>query len=404
MQWGRAAINIVAGLSPVVVLTAAFLFVIEALALQRVAGVALTSILVACAVFTPLLSYVVSAPVFAGINALGATDAAVQCAVVRRCVPRLFPWTSLLGAGLGFGFGAMLGWPVVASAMLATNFALHLLMAVAMVAGFATRRPVMLVATWVSYAAALIVAPGSAWWLPALVATLVHVAWLVVLARKVGRQPLPSPRRMLASVPFGYAEGAPIWLLGPILWLRDPTGFLAGVYYPALVPSLIGYQVFMFTVSDQLWQGVARLHVSLAATPYGQAKDDYRALAARARGAKLGIVCGYGALAVLGCVLASFLGAAAPTVGIVVVSCVSGMLFAFCYLCSIVGLRGPLSVAAAVLTLLGAIAIAFPVSTTAYLVAVAVVGLGLTVWSASVALASWRRPEFTLFWRRAMSL
>lgn len=397
-------VNILTGLSPIVILTSAFLLRVEALSAIDLAGVALTSILVACAVFNPLLSYLVSAPVFAAIDGAGASDHAEQCATVRRALPPMVPWAVLLGAASGTGLGTMLGWPLPATGALVANFSLHLVLAVTMVAGFATRRPAMLLATWLAYGVALVAFPAMAWWLPPATAAVVHCVWLLIVARGTASVALPSASRLLRSVPIGFMEGAPIWLIGPVLWLLDPENFLAGVYYPALIPGLIGYQVFMFAVALPLWRGIGDLGRSLSTMPYAQARENYRTLTRKVTLAAVLIVLGHAALASLGLWATSYTSSPQPSPYIVMASCTNCLVFALAYLCRIAGRNSPLAATSAAMTVLAVVTLWAGLSDHAYLVGVIALALPLALRSAAVGRSAWRRPEYTLFWRREAPL
>lgn len=406
--WGRAAMNIAVGMSPAVILTAAFLIAIERIAPVQIDGVALISILVACAVFSPLLSYLVSAPGFAALvqadSAEGRQDDAHQCATVRRTLPVLTPWMLLAAACLGWGLGHLLGWPTMPRVLLSINIALHLLLAAAMVAGFATRRPLMLTFTWLAYGAALLAAPALAWWLPPAAATVTHTLWLLVVARGTKAAPLPPASELFWALPNGFFEGTPIWLLGPTLWLLDPTTFLAGVYYPAMVPSLVGYQAFMFLMADALWRGVRTMNRTLAEVPYGTGRPVFRGFSRRAHQASLAVALGYPAIAAAGIWIAWLLSAYEPTTLIILASSASGALFAFSYLCTVIGNRIPLMVSSLALTVLSITALTLGVDDHVYLAGVGLLSLVLSAWAVTVALAAWRRPEYTLFWKKAMAL
>lgn len=403
--WASALRNVAVGLSPAVILTAAFLAVIERLGPLTLEGVPITAVLVACAVFVPLLSYLVSAPVFAAINSAHATEHSVQCAITRRALPVIAPWAVGFALVLGLMLSGMLGWPLLVRLALVVNLALHLIMAIVMVAGFATRRPFLLVCTWVAYGLALLALPQAAWWLPPTLATAVHLGWLLVLARGVTAPALPPAKELLRTVPNGFIEGAPIWLLGPALWLLRPDTFQAGVYYPAIVPSLIGYQVFMFAVADPLWHGVSRFQQVLSDTPYAVARAQGRTLTVRVRRAGVLFLIGYPLLIVLGIwAVTAWAFPTPPASNIVIASCANSLLFAFAYLCGIVGRRRPIAVASLTLTAVTIVALLLGLSDALYLTVITIVALLLTAVIAGITFTAWRRPEYTLFWRKAMTL
>ena len=269
----RLLTQMVASLSPVVILAFAFAVAGERLGEITIAGISLSTIIVAVAVVTPLLSQAVSAPMYVALDGVDYDDrvdgvsrhrsgAAQGCAAGRagrrghrtgaRGLPRLGrhrgarhqrvarpqPRHGHADGRRPSPPGASTRW---CSAGWRTGSPSPPSPACRLVAAAARRR---------CHAADGLIVPGEA-------------------GNRPARGPGLGPHRRRAAR-VGWPTPSPMWMIPPTLWVLDPDHFHAFVVFAAIIPAMIGYQAF-FALDGGTALGVERTGAARALALSGTA-------------------------------------------------------------------------------------------------------------------------------------
>ena len=255
--------QVAAALTPVAILVTAFAIAGERLSLYTVHGVALTAVIVACAVVVPLLSQTLSAPVYAGLEDVDYTDRPLVARTVLHVLPRGAALALPVAAVAGVMLGLHAGWDAAVVATVVVLIALHLVMAMLMVVGFATRSAVGLVAGWIAYGVALATVPqprgGSRRWPGP------SCCWRWRWSAPA--TPRSGPDAVVAdpghSAGYGCCRrrahvGHPAGHVG-----ARRAQFRAFVVFAAIIPAMIAYQTFFVTMAGPLWATTSRLQDAL---------------------------------------------------------------------------------------------------------------------------------------------
>lgn len=392
-------------LYPLLLLAPIFFLVSPAIASSSVAGVPLSQLLIASAVFGPLLTQSVSGPVFRSLDRIPAGDARGISAATLRSMP-----SALL---VSAPFVLMVAWALSAIMHTGSNgyvalvglLEVNMLFAASLVPAFSLRSGSLLALGWTSYGAALYYFP-TVWWAPAIAGFLSQLIIAAIQSRlKLRGASLASARAMALGAIRGIAAALPLWGLPIALFLQEPSRFASGIVFVALVPALIANHIYFSTVAIPIWRTLDRVRGLLATRPYREAQADVIGVARKARFGEWRVIA-----VVLGSigVTAPFVAIELPTetrfiVALVVASGLSVIVMA--QVCRLSMLRTAAStyLVAAVLGLTMMASIVFGLNTVQLLVAYAFACLACSAVVSAANRRVWHRPEHALFWRTALS-
>ncbi|GAA4753209.1 hypothetical protein GCM10025783_27630 [Amnibacterium soli] len=391
---------------PLVALALVYPLVAVELHRFQIGGQTIASVMVTAATLAPLLAQTVSAPVYRLIDGIEREDRWRVGAQSLRAIPRAL----LIGVPIALLASLLiahaLSWRAEATAALAGVVELHLLLSALLVASYATGGKVSLLLTWSSYAAALLAAP-TAVWVPATAAIAVQGTILVIAAVRVRPQPIgPVPAGVLAtSVTRGVADVLPLWSIPLAVLAADPSRFLAGPVFAGMLPALVSYHVFFETSAEPMWRRIDRLRRAMGVMPYSALERDLREMGDAAhRGLRRVTVI----TALLAGVTVLLVGAAkwdgVPLfLGVLAVSGIGVIMLAQVYTYGM--LRPDVPIAVSGLVLLPAIVIGEAIQLTP---AQMLLTIGSTYLAVAVLIdvlnrRAWRLPEYSLFWRSALT-
>ncbi|RIX28798.1 hypothetical protein D1781_15535 [Amnibacterium setariae] len=391
---------------PLVALALVYPLVAVQLHEMRIGGQSVASVMVTAATLAPLLAQTVSAPVYRLIDGIERADRWRVGAQSLRAIPRALvigaPIALLTSLLIAYG----LAWSPEATAALVGVVELHLLLSALLVASYATGGKASLLVTWSSYAAALLIMPTLVW-APATAAIVAQATILVVAAvqvrpQRIGRVPAGV---LSAAVTRGVADVLPLWCIPLAVLAADPARFLAGPVFAGMLPAIVSYHVFFETSAEPMWRRIDRLRRSMGVMPYEALERDLREMREHAGRGLLRVTI---VEALLAGVTVLIVGAAkwdgVPLfLGVLAVSGIGVVMLAQVYTYGM--LRPGVPVAVSGLVLLPMIVITEVVHVTP---AEMLLTIGATYAVVAVATGflnrqAWRLPEYSLFWRSALS-
>jgi hypothetical protein len=401
---GRSLGQLALHLSPVLLLTAAFPFAATRFIGQSVGGTSLGELLLASSVTVPWLSQAAAMPIYRGIGHL-INNAPIER--VRETFAGLwvatFAQTLLLVPVFAAVMALVLGWSLTTTAAYVALSVLHILFAQSLVVANVGRMRWAWASAWGAYAVALLAAP-TLWFLPAIAGTLTQ---LYVLRRELGllrRLQRLDLRDTAADLARGLLLGGVLWADKLVLFLVTDGRFAVQLVFAALMPAVIAYNYYFVRLAPWMDGAIGRVRSTLESRPS-------RELGAPSREVVSSVVVALSRTGLIGAVLVlaavCFTLALSPA-DLGLVAAVASASWAFMmvtvstYLLDYIGERtwsqliGGLHlvfVLVAFLTLSGA----------ATYTALFGVELLLLVGALTVTIRHWSVPEYTLFWRHAVS-
>lgn len=404
-------------LVPVVALSLVYPLAQGRLTLDSVGGTDLRTLLLSVSLTVPWLGQTVCMPLYDSITSTvpqPAADRAVLARALADRLPGVFAAGAVITAGVTGAVTAVLGWSATAALAFLALALLHVLFMQLLVLVVLGRRPALWAASWLAYAAAVLLVPDL-WWLPPLVAASLLAAALV---RDLPSRPVPVRTPDVATE---FAKGA---LLGAVLWadklvlfLRDPSSFPATVAFASLVPALITYNYYFGRVAPQVDALVATLRSSMQGdvpAVYAEHKRTLTVFVAESTKTVLllgAALTSTGALVlplVTGQLTATAVGAGADastavTIGMLLCGWVAVIVTLLAYKLAYLGRHSTAygfcaayGAANLVCTLAGA-------ALAPTYVALTVLGLGVLVPLLQTCMRHWQHPDYSLFWRNAVS-
>lgn len=407
----RPWLMVLAQFFPIIALAAVYPFFLARLSGRSPGGADLAVLIVTCAVITPTLAQAVAAPVYLHLLGERAKDPRFTArAVLRGGLPAVLVVSPLVLAAAGAAAAAR-QLPLPAFLELFGLLLLHVVMGALMVSAYALRAAVLLVVPWAVYVTTLLAAPTLIW-LPALAASAAQVLVLALIATRRptrGAEDLTrlhvTVRAAAAGALRGAAEGLPLWSIPVVVWLIDVRLSSIGFIYIALLPGVLAHQLFFVRVIDPAWVRLETARDALGGEPYAVARDRFDRFTRAIRA-------GVGQAVVLLVLLSLLLVAAAigmhwahgPLLLLIIAAAFAAVVAMMqSYTIAMVGSAGPLALlgsGALVIVGLGIglrlpDALVLSVAAGFYLVCA-----GVFVLAGGRAM---QRPEYALFWRRAVS-
>ncbi|MCA2215462.1 hypothetical protein [Jidongwangia harbinensis] len=399
---GRGA-GLLLHLWPVVTLTAVYPIASTRMAGHQVGGVDMTVFLLAVALTLPWLLQGACLPMYRSIGALvheGDVTAMRRgfCAAVPGTIVQAVPAVLISALPLV----VLLHWSPRAIGAFVGLLVLDVMFAQSLVLANVTRARGEWVAGWSAYAAAVFIAP-TWWWLPPLAGLLTQ---MVPLRRHLLTRPVWLGARTAAG---DMAQGV---LLGAVMWgdkvfyfYRTDGDFPVITLFLASLPAIIAYNFYFVCRSPDFDSSIKRLHTAMENEPLNRLQAHSEAVYRTAiRSMQDSAFVG----AVLVGLTAVLLWSAAPDNaaligGIAVAGWLSAVISIACYKLEYVDERRATRIIGGSHLLLCAAVFASPIpASSAYLSLVAgdvVILLGTLL----LFRRTWKTPEHTLFWRRALN-
>lgn len=387
---------------PVILLTVAYPAATSRMAGHRVGGVELTTLLLAVAVIVPWLVQGTCTPLY---RAVGGTECG-EVQALRRRFCAVWPAALLQSAPL-LGVSAVpaaliLHWSAPAIRGFVLLVGLNVLFAQVLVIPNLTRSRVAWTLSWTAYALPILVVP-TVWYLPPLSGLLTQ---LVPLCRHIGVKPVwLSFRKSAVDMSDGLLSGSIMWSDKALFFYCTAGHFPVRTVFLALFPAVLAYTYYFVCAAPRVESSMARLHDAMRSASLGDLGD-------RSRGVARVVSTSVSRTAVLGAMLTSasswLLALAYPQLDALIASAsLAAWLFAMvtvlCYKLELVSERWPGRVIGALHVILCTTAfLLLPLGSPTYWAVFggeAMLCIGVFV----VFRQAWRRPEYTIFWRKALA-
>ncbi len=397
--------QLVLHLAPVLLLTTVFPLVATEISSARIAGVSLTSVVLASSMTVPWLSQSACMPLYRGIgDTLHRPDRDAMVVAFCRAWPLIALRSLSVVALFALPVQLVFGWPLVVLGAYLVLTVLHLLFVQLLVL---TNRPDhrgLWAASWTAYAAALFLAP-TLWVLPPLAGILVL---LVPLRRHVRRlaDPMVLDRRDVASdLVRGLLLGAVLWADKFVFLLFAGRDFAVDVVFLALLPAILAYNAYFVLFAPRFDREVGTMRSAMEDEPLERLRRHSARLSGTVSSGilKTGVVGAALVLVVTGGVVV-FDRASAPLASAVAVASWAFMMTTVVsYKLDYVGQRSVAQAIGAAHLVAVVAAFALLPSGTAVYLALAGVELLLLGLAVHNCMRHWGRPEYSLFWRHATS-
>jgi len=390
-------------LSPVLLLTVIFPVVSRRIAHAQVAGVGLTSLLLASSLTVPWLSQAVCLPLY---RAIGHLIAEGDMARIQRRFCEVWPLTFVQSlpaiAVFAVPVEIAMGWPPTAFGTYLTLCALHLAFVQSLVLVNVGRKRVQWALAWTGYSAALFVAP-TAWYLPPLVGLVTQLVPLRRQLRAARRPVMLANTDVAVDLVRGTLLGAVLWSDKLFFFLKAGSHFAVTAVFLALLPAVLAYNYYFVRLAPVFDRSVGDLRVAMEKEPYRALTVRSRALVAVVEtsisrtafaGALLGLVVTY--------LTAEVRPGSLPLIAAVAVgSWLFMMITVLCYKLDYIGQSGQAQVLSAC-HLVGC-TLAFLVLPAGASLYVALIVFDVLLFAVALhrCLLHWRLSEYTLFWRHA---
>jgi hypothetical protein len=399
----RAVIDMVLYLSPVLLLTFAFPFAVARITDSQVAGVPLTTLLLASSLTVPWLGVAVCLPLYRAVGALiGGGD--MDAIRSRFCAvwPATFAQTAPAVLVFAVPLQVVMHWPVTAWLTYVALCVLHAAFAQSLVVANIGKRRVVWALAWVSYAATLLLVP-SLWFLPPVVGL---ASQLLFMRGHLGAMRHPA-RLEHADVVHDMGRGV---LLGAVLWahlllvfLKTGGGFAVTALFVGLFPGVLAYNYYFVRLAPSFDRAVVRMRSAMEDEPHHRLRGQSASLASvvdRSLQRTAAVCAGLSFVVVLA---VDLLGQ--QPVGLVATVAVASWFFMMttlvCYKLDYIGHRGQAQLFSGVHLLLSVVAfVTLPVGVWLYAGLIAASAL---VFPGALYLCrqQWRSSDYALFWRHA---
>jgi len=407
--------HLLLAVSPAVILTISFAIAVVRLSGNVGSGVSLTSFYVAAAVVVPLLSQGISAAVFGALGPLNSNQPGAVSRVVLRFLPCVLIPGVLLSIIAASVLGVMQQWPVLVSAQLALSLFLQLALAALLTIAFASRRYIRLPIAWLVFGLGIALLPRL-WWFSSLLAVVTQLAFAFrdiknrdqdgVLAVRAASLPLPAVRDTILRAAGGLSDGVPLWGLPLVLWIIMGGQVDATTTFLAILPAIVGVQVFFVLHVEPLWDSLAQLNVKLSSQPYREASLSARKFGNRAL-TGVGIILGFIVLLdILGAFALMHLGYSDTHMfagQMMLASGAAAVVFMLSHLYSMLHNRSWVHGTALVLVAVHLGSLLLGIGVGQWLITVTVAGVLLAAAFLIATWRAWQRPEHRIFWVGALA-
>ncbi|KQQ95349.1 hypothetical protein ASF62_02080 [Leifsonia sp. Leaf325] len=402
--WNSTAVFTIAQAAPIAIIAFAFISSSAELAGLELGGMPLTSLMLITSALVPIASQAIAGPVYA---ALGATDRS-RFSDVSGVVLRSLPRSLVFGLPLVLAFtvllGISIGLPADGVFALLGLVAVNMLFAASIVVAYVIRSGPMLFLAWIAYAAGIVIAP-ELWWLPSVAGAASQLAIILAPAlRSAARPAARTPRETVLDIVRGICAALPFWAIPLAVLMSDPSGVEIGIVFLAVFPATILYQLFFILTAGPLWTAIDSTRASLSETASGEIAAVTSALRGTARRgeARLVLLVGITAVLALGGIAVAHMPSADLIATLLVTSCAAVLLIA--QVVRFTMLHGNAVTYIVGIATIAELAIGSLLDDTQAMLSVHALFCLVVAGVLAVANAfAWRRAEYYLFWRRAMS-
>lgn len=405
MLWRSPIVYVLAQLAPFALLAIAYQSAAAKLEHVRFGSAEFTQLLLMSALLTPLLSQLFSGPLFRSLQGTEDRSFALVTATALRNTPKALAIGAFPVVVIGVIFSSAFHWDSVATGVMLGTISVHLLLGVSLVPAYARRRAELLVLGWGGYAIAFAVVP-ELWWFPSVTGIVLELAVLFpVASRRLSDAKSTMAKDMIVGTLRSFAAAVPLWSIPFGLFLLAPWDVNPELVFTAMIPALLGYQFFFAAIAAPMWLRIAHAHHQLSRLPATKAAVAIEAVARRARSGEMRVMglLTFLVLVTLPLVTGSDSAANQISLGTLLASCSAVVLIAQLCRLGMLGQTMPSFLVGAALLANMLVCASLHVTFDQFLFLHA----GLCVaGSIAVAVANhvaWRRPEYALFWRRALS-
>ncbi len=266
----RPAVELIAYLSPVLLLSAAYPIATRRLAGDTVGGVQLTTLLLAASVTVPWLTQSVCLPLY---RAVAPQMAAGDTGAIRGRLCEVWPSTFLrclpVVAAFTLAIELSTGWSLRSIGVYVGLCVLYVAFSQSLVLSILDRRRALWAAGWAAFAACLLAAPAL-WFLPPVAGVTTQLLPLRHhLARMV--RPVSLERAdVAADLLRGLLLGAVLWADKLLLFVRSGPHFAVTTVFVALLPAILVYNYYFVRLAPRFDAMVLALRSSMESEPYGE--------------------------------------------------------------------------------------------------------------------------------------
>lgn len=390
--------NLLAQLTPVLCLSAAYPLVGVQLRTARVDSISTVALILSASLITPWLSQIVCMPLFAALSGKPEQD--------RLASAWLSRWPFVAAASLpvagmfGAAVGVTLGWNSAAIGALMLLCALNALFSQSLVVGILQRNYLPWAVAWFTFALALVVLP-KVWFLPPVAGLFTQLVYLA--GTRPARPRLRVTRGVLLQFVKGMLIGAVLWSDKLFFYIRSPRDFQARYVFLAVMPAIVAYGYYFVRLAPGLDEIVTEMRATMEGDVLAHSGSRLRHLSEQVEESIVKVACAGAVLCLLAVVAVSLV---APSVSMLygamaVASTVFVIITVLLYMLDYVGRTDLVyGFAGANLAIGAAVILIGPPGPGTYVV--------LAALSACVAIAAtrsvlnvWRSPEYSLFWRHA---
>lgn len=257
-------------LSPVVLLNVVFPLVSPELAAASIGGVRLSMIILASSVTTPWLAQAACLPAYRVLGDLSGEQGMIG--VARRfCMhwPALFVRSLPLVVLFGLPLWATTRWSPTAMAAYVGLCVGHLIFVQSLLLANVARSRLAWALAWAAYAGALFALP-TVWWLPPLAGAVSQLVLLRHGLRQLSLRPGMSVRVFSVDAIRGLLLGSVLWADKYVLFTTTRGHFDIVVIFMATLPAVIAYNYFFVRLAPHVDDAIAGLHARISDQPLSE--------------------------------------------------------------------------------------------------------------------------------------
>ena len=266
----RPSAELIAYLSPVLLLSVAYPIATARLTRDSVGGAHLTTLLLAASVTVPWLTQSVCLPLYRAVAPqLDAGDADAVRARLCEVWPSTFLRSLPVVAAFTLAVELSTGWSLPAIGVYVGLCVLYVAFSQSLVLSILDRRRLLWAAGWAAFAACLLAAPAL-WFLPPIAGVATQ---LLPLRRHLARllRPVRLERADVAvDLVRGLILGAVLWADKLLLFVRSGGHFAVTTVFIALLPAILVYNYYFVRLAPRFDAMVLELREGMESEPYSE--------------------------------------------------------------------------------------------------------------------------------------
>ncbi|WP_143233298.1 hypothetical protein [Actinomyces ruminis] len=391
-------------MSPAILLGLSYPLAMSRMVGHTVAGVPIASLIVSVAVAVPWLSQVTCGPVYRLMGPVADAEPRQCVRQFARLWPTVLAFSVVSVLLVSALVAASTHWPALT---IAAHFLLlleNMVFAQSLMVADLLRRRHHWALGWLAYAASVLLLP-TAWYLPPLLAALTQI---VPMRSALSGLLRPLPVRLgdyVADMGRGLILGGVLWADKLLLFLTLGTQWRIALAYLCLQPAVLGYSFYFAIATPRVTGVLTEFHRGLESESIDSLHDRSRYLTRLLNRAlvRAGLVAVLGVLAVVVVIAVVDPASVADALAVALGSALLAVLTLLAYEIDHAG-DPALAMALSGAHLLAALVVFTLVSgLTASFAVTALVDVPLIAVSMVVYQARWSSPEYSFFWRKALS-